>query len=137
MKDIRPALRGFLLADPAIAAKVTTRVFPIKLPQGIVAPSIVYTRITGYGDNKMDGATGLSRPRMQIDAWAQNADDAASLANVVKDRLDGYRGPMSYGSPPTVIYVQGVFYDMERDGYDEDAQLYFTSRDYFLWTEER
>ena len=138
MKDIRTALRGFLLADSAVNAACGGRIFPSRLPQGEVRPSLVYTRISGQGDNKMDGATGLSRPRVQIDAWSQSADLASVLANAVKDRLDGYKGDMSpANSPADPMFVQGIFYESERDGYDNDAQLYFMSRDYFVWTEER
>ncbi len=143
MKDIRPALRAFLLGDPLINAAIKTddthfRIFPIRLPQGEIRASIVYNRITGMGDNKMDGRTGLSRPRFQIDCWAQSADAANSLANLVKDRIDGFRGQWAYGSnsPQDYVFIQGVFYESERDAYDEDSNLYSLSRDYFIWNEE-
>lgn len=138
MKDLRTALRGFLLADGTVSALCGGRIYPARLPQGQVLTSLVYTRISGQGDNKMDGATGLSRPRMQIDAWSQSADSASALANAVKDRLDGYRGEMApANSPADPVFVQGVFFESERDGYDNDSQLYFVSRDYFIWNEER
>lgn len=138
MKDIRKALHGFLLADSAVNAICSGRIYPVRLPQGVTLPSVVYTRITGQGDNKMDGATGLSRPRFQIDAWANSAKLAGTLADAIKDRLDGYRGNMSSAnSPDDPVFVQGVFYQNERDGYDNESFLYFMSRDYFIWNEER
>jgi hypothetical protein len=79
----------------------------------------------------MQGASGLARPRYQIDAYAPKADDANALADLVKARLDGYRGPMG------AITVQGVFFETERDDYQADAKLYRASRDYFIWFEER
>ncbi|MBV5268975.1 MAG: DUF3168 domain-containing protein, partial [Afipia sp.] len=78
MKDLRPALRSFLLADAGIAAIVGTRVFPIKIPQGTPpkVSSIVYTRISGAGVYHMGGDSGLAMPRYQLDAWAPTADAA-------------------------------------------------------------
>jgi len=136
IKDIRPALRAFLLADPQIAAMVGgQRIFPLRLPQGIREPSIVYARITGLGDHHMQGASGLTRPRFQIDAWAKSADDATRLADLVKARIDGYRGPMTVASE--TVAVQGVFFDTERENYDGTAELYRVGRDYVFWLEER
>lgn len=142
--DLRAGLRAYLIADPAIAAVVgsdaaTARVYPVQLPQGQTQPSIVYQRVTGQGDHHMQGASGLSRPRLQIDCWAQDADTAATLADLVKERIDGFRGELHYGesSPSDVVAVQGVFFDNEADDYDPAAELYRTRGDYFVWFEER
>lgn len=133
MKDIRPALRAFLLADAQIAAVVSARVYPIKLPQGVKDTSIVYTRVSGESDYKMEGATGYARSRMQIDCWASKVDDAVLLANLVKDALSGYSGVM--GATPAV-FVQGVFCADERETFDDIVQLYGMGRDYFIHHEE-
>lgn len=134
MKDIRPALREFLLGDSNIVALVVARIYPIKMPQGTNVASIVYSRISGQSDYKMEGPTGLSRPRIQIDAWAPTADAAVTLANRVKDRIDGYSGVM--GSGATSVTVQGVFMADERESYDDVVQMFGVSRDYFMHYEE-
>lgn len=143
LKDIRPALRAFLLADSAIAAATvetggaTWRVYTVKLPQGKTAPSIVFTRISGIGDHHNEGPSGLARPRIQIDVWAggENPDAAAVLADLVKDRIDGYRGVM--GSGDYAVNIDGVFFDSEREDFDDTASLWRVSRDYFIWYKER
>lgn len=130
--DIRPALRAFLLADSAIATAIGgARIFPVRLPQGERGVSIVYSRISGFGDQHMAGPSGLSRPRFQIDAWAANQDDAATLANLIKDRIDGYRGLMD------TVPVQGVFFVDEREDYQQDIDMHRMSRDYLIWYAER
>ena len=136
VKDIRPALRAFLLADAGIAAMVgAERIYPLVLPQGVTQPSIVYSRITGFGDHHMQGASGLTRPRLQIDAWAAAADDATDLADLVKARLDGFSGALTAGAE--TVEVQGVFFDSEREDYEKDLKLYRISRDYLVWFAER
>ena len=133
-KDIRPALRAYLLTDAGIAAVVATRIYPIKIPQGVNQASIVYTRISGRGDYHMGGPSGLAMPRYQLDAWAPKADDATALANLIKDRIDGFRGIM--GAGPVAITVQGVFILDEREDYDDTVKLHRMSRDHAIDFEE-
>lgn len=139
MKDIRPALRAFLLGDTAIAAAVGgadgARVYPVKLPQGTKAASIVYSRISARPDHTMAGPSGLARPRLQIDVWAPTANAATSLADLVKARLDGFAGLM--GSGDDTVAVQGVFFADEREDFDDNAVLHRASKDYFFNFEER
>ena len=138
IKDIRTSLRGYLLADTGVAALVGTRIYPRVLPQGVRDPAIVYNRVSMLGDHHMLGASGLVEVRMQIDAWADTADDAYDLAVAVKERIDGYRGEMqSVASPPDVVFVQGCFFANARDDYDANRQLYRESWDYMLHYGER
>lgn len=131
MKDVRRALRSFLLGAPAIAAVVAERVYTIKLPQGTTLASIVFNRISGGGDYHMQGLSGFAQHRFQIDAWAPTADAAASLADLIRDRIDGYRGDMGTDSPP-VVTVKGVFMVDQREDYDDAAKLNRMSRDYMI-----
>jgi len=130
VKDIRKALRSFLLADAAIVAVVVDRVYALRIPQGVKASSIVVTRVSGPGDYHLSGPSGLINARIQIDAWAITADAAATLANLVKDRIDGYRGTMGTGG--NIITVHGVFVADLREDYDDEAELYRSGRDFFV-----
>lgn len=130
MKDIRKALRSFLLEDAAIVALVVDRVYPIKIKQGNNGACIVYTQISGVGDYTLAGPTGLANPRIQIDSWAPTADAATNLANLVKDRMDGYRGVM--GSGGNAVTVHGVFAADLREDYDDIAALHRSGRDFFI-----
>ena len=138
--DLRPGLKAYLLADSAVSAAVGgARIYPLQLPQDVTQPSIVYQRVSGQGSHHMQGPSSLTRPRLQIDCWADNPDDAAALADLVKVRLDGFRGTIPYGSdsPQATVNVQGVFFEDERDLFDAATTLYRTSRDYFFWFDER
>ena len=134
--DLRPGLRAFLLADASVSAAVGgSRIYPVKLPQGITAASLVYNEISGQGDHHNRGPSGLARVRMQIAAWAQTVDAAVSLALAVKWRIDGYRGPMGAGAGE--VMVQGVFIDSWRDTDDPEANLRGRVADYFITFAER
>jgi hypothetical protein len=132
LADIRPALRQFLLEDSTLTIAVGgERIFPVVLPQGVTAPSVVYKRISGVGDHTIQAPTGLAQVRMQIDAYAQTQSDADELSRLIKERLDGYSGPMGN------VQVQGVFYDTMRDDYQDDVKLFRVSQDFMIVFEER
>lgn len=140
LADIRVGLRAYLLDDSAISTQVGgARIYPIKLPQGQVQPSIVFMRVSGLGDHHMQGPSGLARSRIQIDCWAQSAQTAVELANLVKERIDGFRGSMEWDddSPGNAVVVQGIFFESEREDYDDAVKLYRVSRDFFVWYAER
>lgn len=141
LKDIRPALRTFLLADGSISTAVGgVRIYPVKLPSGVPAgPAIVYNLISEETDHHMQGASGLVFARYQIDAWATTSDLAQNLALLIKSRLDGYKGPMEYGtnSPKDFITVLGVFSENALFDYDAAANLHRASRDFFIDYGER
>lgn len=137
--DIRPGLRAYLLGDAAITALVGTRVYPVIAPQGQINSHLVYHMISNQGDRHMQGPSGLSRPRIQIDCWSQSFDQASVLGLEVKERLEGFRGLMPWGtnSPQQSVEVKGVFFDSERDDFDNDVKLFMISHDYIVWFEER
>jgi hypothetical protein len=140
LADIRPALRAYLLADNAISQAVGgVRIYPTVLPQGIKAPSIVYNVISEITDHVTTGASGLVMVRMQLDAYATTPDAADELARAVKLRIDGFSGPMPYGSnsPPDAVEVQGIFAETARSGYQPEPELYRSSRDFLIWFAER
>lgn len=139
MADVRLGLRAYLLADGSISSAVGgSRIHPIKLPQGQTTDSIVYTRISAQGDHHMEGASGLVRTRIQIDCYSLSANSAVTLANLVKERIDGFRGDMAWdeNSPANAVTVQGIFFDSERESFDDLTKLYGVSRDYLVWFKE-
>jgi hypothetical protein len=133
--EIGEALRTFLLADAGIAAAVGVRAYPVELPQGKTDttryPAIRYTIISGQRvQASPQGAAGLAGLRLQIDTVADGFDAAYALAELVRKRIDGYRGLM--GS----VTVRGVFFDNERSAFEPETRLHFFSRDYFVWFQE-
>lgn len=144
LNDIWPALRGFLLADEAIAAEVgSSRIHPTILPQGTNGknvPAVVGNVISEVNDHNTQGASGLVMVRVQLDAYALTATEAGTLGLAIKERLDGFRGTMDDGaSPPGVspIEVKGVFAETARTGYEPDTKLHRHGRDYLIWYAER
>ena len=132
MKDIRPAIRTYLLADATVNALVGgNRIHNVDLPQNQVEPAVVFFKVTELGDYHMQGDSGLRQIRMQIDAWGQNADLATELSNAVSDRLSGAREIINYDS--TFINLKGAFVANGSEDSDNTTKLYRSRRDYILW----
>lgn len=92
---LEEALRAQILADPAIAAVVGTRVYPRQLPQQPVLPAITYTRVDTARGHEMSGPDQLPKPRMQVTPWAADVLTATNLAALIRKRLDGTSGMWS------------------------------------------
>lgn len=124
---IEYTFREFLLEDSTIAGLVSTRMYPLKMPQNPTLPLIVYQKVSGFREHDMDGST-IARPRFQVDSWAESYVDAKTLANAVRERLDSYTGPV--GSPPDTVHFAYLL--NEQDLYDDgpDPSLFRVSMDF-------
>lgn len=134
---IREAFRAILLGDGQVSAAVAgTRIYPLMMAQGVREPSLVYQRVGGIRDILLEGVQQLRETRLQLDAWALDADAAAALITLAETRLSGYSGlvPVGDASPQQQVRVQGVFPAGERDGYESAAKLFRDGRDFrVIW----
>lgn len=139
--DPSPGLRALLLSNSSISALVGgDRIFPDNLKQGEIRDSLVYNLITELETYKMTGPSALVSSRFQWDAWSRSRDSARALADLVKEQLGGFSGRIDVAglnSPNDFVNVQGIFLIDGRSGYDNEAQLYLMSRDYFVWYGDR
>jgi len=136
--DVRLALRSILKSDSATSALTSSgaRIFPVRSPQGLRFPHVVYNLVSEREDYKMSGSTGLMNAQMQVDCWADVAEDSYALARAVHDALSGFKGgvlPVSSNSPEETIEVRGIFLSSGRENYDAAVEMFRTSRDYFVW----
>lgn len=130
------------MGEQAIATLVTTsgraRVFPLKLPQPKTGvpdyPAIQLTRISDVRFSHLRGAASLARPRYQVDCWAQTFQSAVQLGSLCRQRLDGYVGDWSDGSPGNTVGVS-VLFESETDLFEEEigGGLYRHMADYFIF----
>ena len=129
------ALRAHLLADASIAALVGARIYPLRLPQKAVMPSIVIQRVSGVRFGHLRGGGSLARPRYQVDCWAATHDAATALGTLCRQRLDGYTGEWADDESPTTTIRVAVHFEDERDLFEEDIMggLCRHSADYFLF----
>lgn len=68
------------------------RIYPRVAPPTAVLPYIVYHVIDDIPGHVMDGSSGRSRMRLQVDCWAGTYAQAKDVAATLRGELDNYIG---------------------------------------------
>lgn len=63
-----------------LAALVSTRIYPMVLPQDCPLPAVTYQLISDIPEVNLDGDADLSQARIQVDVWATSFGSAATIA---------------------------------------------------------
>jgi len=126
---IETAIRYILINDSTVK-DITTRCYPVTIPQSPQYPLILYTKITGMRDHHLRGPSGHAHPRLQIESWSKSYSEAKTLAAAIRKALDGYSGTAS----GTVI--RSCLIESERDIFESEIEVYRVTSDWFIWHEE-
>lgn len=130
MTTLEEALYTKLTGTTAITDLVSTRVYPIQLPQDPTIPAIVYQRVDTPRTHAYTGPTGLARPRFQFDCIGTSYSQAKTLGNTLRQTLDGLRDTISG------VWIQGVMSLNEVDFFDPAVDMYRISIDFMILYEE-
>lgn len=119
-------LAGMFAADTGIVAIVATNMgVASRLPQnGASAPALSWQRISTVPTSDLTSGGDLDDVRMQIDSWGQTPEQAATLANLVRDLLD-----------PAADVGAGRFDSWEGPTLDSETRVWRVRCDYFIWQE--
>jgi len=124
------AIYAILVADGTVSGLVSTRIYPVKLPQSPDMPAITYSRVSGPRIQTIAGPSGLAYPRVQVDSWASTYTGIKTLADAVRQALDGYSGTIAS------IRIGGIMMDGELDLYEPGVEEYRVTQDYIVWYDE-
>jgi len=84
--------RALLINDPAIAALVSTRIYPSTYAQGATSPAVRYMRIGGAPGMHLRGSDGLDQALMQVDARAGTDASANAVRDAIVAKLNSFSG---------------------------------------------
>ena len=121
--DIQEALFYHLTHTAAVAALVSTRVYPRIAPQDATLPNLVYWKVSrnqkrAHNDQPGSGQKHLVYRRIQINCTATSPDGADALAKAVRQALDSYQGIMG-GSGGLRVY--STFAENVNDGFEFES----------------
>jgi len=86
LPDTNVVLRTYLVADPALAPLVGTRIYCPAAPENATLPNITFfTR----GGRATPYIPDMPNPSVQIDAWADDPIEARSIYRAIYDALQG------------------------------------------------
>lgn len=135
MSGIVAAVRTLLAADSGVSALVSSRIYPLRLPQNATLPAVVLFTIDGPRQSTFDGPNGLVQSRVQVDCYGGEMGGGAyidmhSVLTAVRKALNGYSGT-SAG-----VSIRSVQMDSERDLLEPETSVPRVSADFMIWHDE-
>lgn len=115
------------MGDPAVAAIVGNRVYPMALPQGAALPAATYQRISHDSNTAHDGPMTKRRQRYQITAMATDFNECQRLVFAIEEALVGRW--MDTGDEGEVACTAITRNDLR----DEETGAYRVPADFYIW----
>lgn len=112
LKSPEQGLATVLVSDPAVAAVVGQRIYPVIAPAAADLPFITWRRSGVQRSHTLAGPMGMPTVVMSVDLYAVTYEAVRDLADRVRRALDGYGG-----SPSDSVVVDNVSLDNEADGF--------------------
>jgi hypothetical protein len=109
-----------LNADPAFAAVVGDRLYPLQRPQNDIIPAVVYQRVATTPVNSLSGFSRLDSVRIQFSCFAKTVSEAKDLAEILRSAIDA-----DAALKGTCVY--------EADEIDADTRNFRVFIDYNFW----
>jgi hypothetical protein len=122
---IAALLKTALTNISGMGALVSTRIYPVFLPQTPTLPAISFQRISNTGQY---GTSDRKQSRWQINCWASTHVGATAVAAAVKAGLEEYHDADQI---PAIDWARVV---NELDDYDDAAKVYRIIVDVILHT---
>jgi len=128
--ELEVALHAHLRDCVGLTALISTRMYPVILPQDPTYPAISYQRIDGPREHAISSDAGLAHPRIQIDSWGKHVGDCKAVATQVRNALQRWA---DMTSSPVVL---DCFLECDEDSYEPETNIYRVRQDWIIWHRE-
>ncbi len=134
---IEEAIFARLSGWAGLAGLVGTSIYPMRAPQNVPAPYVVYQRISAPRLRSLLGGSGQANPRIQIDAYGTSYAQSKAVAEQVRLALDNFRGTVRLPDG-TSVKIGACSLETDRDLIDGnmDPELFRTLHEFSLWHDE-
>jgi hypothetical protein len=123
---IEAGIYGILSAYAGLTALVSTRIYPLVLPQDCDLPAVCYQLVSDVPEYILAKAVANQNARVQVNSYAITLDAAKSVAIQVKAAMVGYDGTI--GS----VAVRDITIANEQDLYESDLDIYNLTVDFMV-----
>lgn len=124
--SIEAAIYYKLTNASAITNVVSTRIYPIELPQNVVYPAVTYQRVSTVRNNALDIPLGVTTIRLQTDCYGISLSTAQQIADLIREELNGFNGTVQ------TIKIYSIFADDERHFFEENLEQKRVMVDYLI-----
>lgn len=122
MTSIHGAIVALLAADNAVAALVSNRIYPVRMPINATYPAISIHEISGNEDH----VTGHKHNRYQVSCWSTSFSQVQSMKEAVIDCLQRYKGIASGNK------IKQISFEGSMDLYEEETKIYHIPLDFIV-----
>lgn len=130
MATIEANIRTLLIADGTISGLIGSRFYSVENPQDPTYPLINLERLSGVRQYSMDGQTGPTPGRFEINCYSDTLNGARVLGEAVRSKLSGFAGTAGSGT------IHGAFLQDSEDIYDKELKKHIVSMDWEVWYNE-
>ncbi len=131
MSVVEQALTARLEGSTNVTSLVSTRIYPVRLPQNPVFPAVTYDLISSQREWAMTADPGFVHARLQVTGWSEASYAEASSVS------EGVRGATQrWAGTSTGVVVQEMFIENEFSFYDDETGVYAHSLDLVVHYEE-
>lgn len=120
---IESKIYSHLSTTTALTAIVSTRIYPLILPQEPTYPAIAYSRLTADRLYSLGGYLGWEHPMMTIDIYTETYKQAKELTTSIQTAMNAATAFSS-------LLVSDVDY------YEPDMNVYRVVMDFSCWNKE-
>lgn len=123
-----------LLTDATVSGLVSTRIYPLVLPETMLdpntdtPPSITYRTISDVPNYTLSGQRLGSKTRVEFNSWASDYADVKTTAAAIQASLEGFSGQLG---DVAVQFIEAG--GVNTDGFDQDSRLYRVQQDLFIY----
>lgn len=122
MTSIHGAIVALLVADTAVSALVSSRIYPVHMPLNVTYPAISIHEISGNEDH----VTGHKHTRYQVSCWSTSFSQVQSMKEAVIDCLQRYKGVASGNK------IKQISFEGSMDLYEEETKIYHIPLDFIV-----
>ncbi len=126
MARLEAAIYSVLSADLGLTALVSTRIYPLLLPQNAILPALTYARVSTERESAFVSDPGLSTARIQVDVWADTVASVQNVAEEVRGALHRYRGTIA------TVVIEESHIENEIMMYEPETEIYHIVQDYMI-----
>ena len=133
MTDVAEVIRTNLVQTSAIAAAVSTRIYPQHSPQAAALPRVIYQIVSGSTDHHLGGVSGLEMSRFQFDVEATTPSAARATAKLIRSQLETLQKVTKAGLWLDAVELGGVSDDSYQTAEGSDEYTYIARFDAEVW----
>lgn len=120
--------------DPIMHEPRPVAVYPEQIAQTKGPPALTYFRVSTESFDPVSGVNPQRRARLQVDVWQTTFKDTRELADMVRQRLNGYWA--APGVRPCITGIRHIDDNNIPQGEQGATPIHHIAQDYHVWWEE-